>query len=82
MAKSLSVIVCLLLAVSSMPAQQAMGSITGNVTDPQSAVIPGAVVVLTHVEANRVVRTSTNDTGYFEVNHRQVCAISCARGSF
>ncbi len=45
-----------------------MGSITGTVTDPQAAVVPGAVVVLTHVEANRVSRTTTNATGYFEVN--------------
>jgi len=44
------------------------GSITGRVTDPQGAVIPGATVVVTNVDNNLTQRTSTNETGYFEVS--------------
>jgi hypothetical protein len=49
-------------------AQESRGSITGKVLDPQGAAIPAATVVITNVETNQVSRTSTNETGYFEVN--------------
>ncbi|MBI4873471.1 MAG: TonB-dependent receptor [Acidobacteria bacterium] len=56
--------------LSSLPAwpQDARGSITGQVSDPQRALIPGATVVVTNVETNSASRTHTNATGYFEVN--------------
>ena len=57
----------LLLSVVSL-AQESRGSITGVVTDPQSAVIPGATVVITNTETNVSNRTQTNPVGYFEVN--------------
>ncbi len=47
--------------------QEWRGSITGKVTDPQGAVVPGAVIVVTNVDTNAVSRTATNETGYFEV---------------
>ncbi|MCL4401633.1 MAG: TonB-dependent receptor [Acidobacteria bacterium] len=57
-----------LLASSSLGAQDARGGITGKVADPQGAMIPNALVVLTNTETNTVTRTSTNATGYFEAN--------------
>ncbi len=65
-----SVALALLIAVAARPAlaQQALGSITGKVSDQQGAVIPSAAVTITHLEANRVVRTATNETGYFEAS--------------
>ena len=57
----------LLLSVVSL-AQESRGSITGVVIDPQSAVIPGATVVITNTETNVSNRTQTNPVGYFEVN--------------
>ena len=48
--------------------QDPRGSITGTVTDPQGAVIPGARITVTNVETNAVQRTVSNSTGYFEVN--------------
>ncbi len=44
------------------------GGITGRVMDPQGAVVPGATVVVTNVDTNLAQRTTTNETGYFEVN--------------
>jgi hypothetical protein len=49
-------------------AQDSRGSITGKLTDPQSAVMPGVNVVVTSDATNTVKRTVTNQTGYFEVN--------------
>ncbi|MFB3825656.1 MAG: carboxypeptidase regulatory-like domain-containing protein [Bryobacteraceae bacterium] len=60
--------VALLLSAACASAQESRGSITGRVTDPQGALIPGAAVVITNVETNQVSRTTTNETGYFEVN--------------
>src|SRR2546426_1783868 len=47
--------------------QDARGSITGRVTDPQGAVIAGAAVTVNNIETNLSSHTSTNETGYFEV---------------
>ncbi len=60
----------LVIALTASPAwpQDARGGITGKVSDPQGAVIPGAVVLITNVETNAINRTQTNATGYFEVN--------------
>jgi hypothetical protein len=66
-----TIILCLvyvLAAASAGRCQEARGSITGKVVDPQGAVIPGAIVLITNIETNLVVRTSANETGYFEVN--------------
>jgi len=48
--------------------QESRASITGRVTDAQSAVIPGASVIVTNIGTNAMSRTNTNDTGYFEVS--------------
>ena len=49
-------------------AQSSRGSITGKVVDPQSAAVPAAAVTVTNAATNVVSRTTTNNTGYFEVN--------------
>ena len=64
----LSVVTLAALTAATALAQETRGSITGKVTDPQAAVIPGATVVVTNTETNTASRTVSNDTGYFEVN--------------
>jgi hypothetical protein len=49
-------------------AQDLQGSISGNVTDPQDAMIPAASVVVTNAETGAVRRTQTDAAGRFEVN--------------
>src|SRR5665213_400749 len=49
-------------------AQGSRGSITGRVTDPQNAVVPGAPVVVKSVLSGETTKTATNQTGYYEVN--------------
>jgi hypothetical protein len=49
-------------------AQDSRGSVTGILTDPQSAVMPSVNIGVTSDATNTVKRTVTNQTGYFEVN--------------
>ena len=46
-------------------AQTTFATLTGTVTDPNGAVIPGAALEATHVASNYVYRTQTNETGLF-----------------
>ncbi len=64
-----AVCVCVfaLMTAFTCPAQESRGSITGKVTDPQNAVVPGASVVVTNTATNVARRTTTNETGYYEV---------------
>lgn len=64
------VLFCALLTVGLgiAHAQESRGTIAGNVSDSQGAVIPGATVVVTNTETNMVSRSATNDTGYFVVS--------------
>src|SRR5215510_8071396 len=48
--------------------QETRGAITGKVTDPQNAVIPAVSVAISNAETGVKVSTTTNETGYFEVN--------------
>ncbi len=63
----LSVLAAAMMATAPAWAQQSFGSITGKVLDPQAAVIPNAAVVATNTETNTSQRTTTNQTGYFEL---------------
>ena len=58
--------VCLLLAPV-LVGQGITGTITGNVTDPTGASIPGATVTITQVETNFVHTATTSDVGSFTV---------------
>jgi hypothetical protein len=49
-------------------AQGSRGSITGKISDPQSAVIPGVPVVVRNVLTGLTTRVVTNQTGYYEAN--------------
>ncbi len=62
------VLILALAAVATAVAQETRGSITGRVTDAQGGLIPGASVTVTNTETNAISRTTTNETGYFEVN--------------
>jgi len=64
--------VCLLLmSVLFVPRpaypQAASGTITGTVTDPSGAVVPGANIVLTHVQQGIAYRTKTSSSGLYEL---------------
>lgn len=59
----------MLLAVSSpLLAQETRGSIVGRITDPTSAVVAGATVVVTNTNTNVSSKVQTNQTGYYEAN--------------
>ena len=53
-------------AVAALQAQTASGSISGQVTDPGGAVLPGAVVQLTNPQTGSTLHTTTNDNGGYE----------------
>src|SRR5512133_3521088 len=56
----------LALLVLSAAAQETRSTIFGRVTDPQTATIAGATVVVTNTETNVSVTLTTNQTGYYE----------------
>ncbi len=49
-------------------AQGARGSISGKVTDPQDAVIPGAPVTVLNTQTGVALKATTNQTGYYEAD--------------
>lgn len=57
------------LALFSVPAlAQFRASIQGTVADPEGGVIPGATLTLTDVDTNRVMTTTSNDSGVYNFN--------------
>lgn len=71
-AKSISLaaaLTALLLAASapaSLRAQESRGRITGTVTDPNKAAVPGATVKITDTARGTSVTLTTNDDGFFQ----------------
>ena len=63
----LTVIFCASTAISSQ-AQQATATLTGVVTDPNGAVIPGATVTATNTATNFSRTTSTNNEGVYVIS--------------
>lgn len=57
----------LALSALSFPLMAQTASVTGRVTDPSSAVIPGVSVTLTNEGTGIESQTSTNEEGYFRV---------------
>ncbi len=55
----------LCLAAMAVLAQSTSGSMSGTVTDPNGAVVPGAKVVATHEPTNRDFETVTTDAGIY-----------------
>ena len=56
------------LSALTLLAQDSRGGITGRVTDPSGAIVPGAKVAATNTQTNEIRRVVTNDTGYYEIN--------------
>src|SRR5690349_1605955 len=57
----------LLLLARAVPAQTTFASITGLVTDPNGAVVPGATITVTNAETNYRYEAKSNDTGNYTV---------------
>lgn len=53
-------------------AQQGRGSISGTVTDPLNAAVPGVEVKITNTGTNAVFTTVTNESGYFTAPALQI----------
>ncbi|HEX7956136.1 MAG TPA: carboxypeptidase-like regulatory domain-containing protein, partial [Pyrinomonadaceae bacterium] len=61
----LTAVMLLLLAFVAAGAQESRGSLTGNVTDPNGAALPGATVEIRNVETNVANTVTTNEEGSF-----------------
>ena len=61
------VLMLALIVPSSMRAQGTTGAITGTVTDPSGAVIPGATVTIRQVDTNTIKTIATSDAGTYTV---------------
>lgn len=57
-------------------AQIDTGTITGTITDPTGAVLPGVTILLTHQESGAVWPVLTNDEGYYVANNLRVGSYS------
>ena len=65
--------VALIMAITAwtMYGQAFTGSISGIVSDPAGAVVPGARVTVTDIDKNTSLSTVTNDTGFYRVGELQ-----------
>jgi outer membrane receptor protein involved in Fe transport len=61
----LSLSLMLTVLSASVRAQAVYGSISGTITDPSGAVVPGAVVTITSVERKTSDTVTTNDSGLY-----------------
>lgn len=68
---SLLAISLLLLLSPIMIAAQAVSGVTGVVTDPTGAIVPGVQVVLTDTKTSRELTTTTNEDGVYIFNNVQ-----------
>ncbi|WP_263382394.1 TonB-dependent receptor [Granulicella arctica] len=64
---ALSLVVLACLAVPAAMAQF-RASIQGTVTDPQGEVVPGAIVTLTDTATNKVLTSTSNESGVYNFN--------------
>ena len=56
---------CVIIASTSIALAQANAKVSGTVTDPNGAAVPGAVVKLTNQATKIELETTTNERGYF-----------------
>src|SRR5664279_1917644 len=57
----------LFVGVAAAMAQESRATLTGTVTDPSGAAIPGAVVVAKSVATTSETKTSTNEAGLYVI---------------
>ena len=57
--------ITVLLVTATCWGQQATGTITGTISDPQNAVVPGATVEIRNVATNAAFETTSNDAGFY-----------------
>src|SRR5262245_29598392 len=60
-----ALVLALLLTCFPGFAQQGRGTISGSVTDPSGAAVPGANITITNVGTNAVFSTQSNEEGFF-----------------
>lgn len=63
----LLVSIAMLSAFHASLGQESRATITGTVTDPQGAAVPGASVVAKHLATNLETKTTTNEAGIYVV---------------
>src|SRR5438128_1996610 len=66
MRRGITAALFLLLVFAPVGAQEFRGSITGKVTDPNGAVVPGATVTIKNIGTNVENTNTTNDDGSFD----------------
>src|SRR5437870_364081 len=66
MRRAITATLFLLLVFVSVGAQEFRGSLTGKVTDPNGAVVPGAAVTIKNIGTNVENTNTTNDDGSFD----------------
>jgi len=64
---AIAFVLAVLIAPTSLRAQEARGTIAGTVVDANKAVIPGATVTITNVAMGTSHNVQTNDRGLFTV---------------
>ena len=62
----LAILTVMLMLTQTGSAQVLYGSLTGNVTDKQGAVVPGATVTITHTETNQTRQGMTDANGSYD----------------
>src|SRR5437764_1109569 len=63
--RSAAAVLLLLLAFAAAGAQEFRGSLTGKVTDPNGAAVPGATVTVKNVDTNVEASATTNEEGAY-----------------
>ncbi|MFP5267003.1 MAG: carboxypeptidase-like regulatory domain-containing protein [Acidobacteriota bacterium] len=67
--KLLPLFIFILLAASAASAQITRGTLTGRVTDPSGAVIPGAKIAITDTQTGATTYSVSNSAGVYDVPH-------------
>src|SRR5215210_6114121 len=63
--RGIAAILLVMIAFAVASAQEFRGSLTGKVTDPNEAVVPGAEVSIKNIDTNTVTTATTNDEGSY-----------------
>src|SRR5687767_12554398 len=58
---------CLLFCAITLHAQSPQASVSGTVSDPARAMVPGVEVLATNIATGQAFRGETNDTGFYSI---------------